>query len=141
LSDTKAATTRTDYQSSANDNVIIQGIEGSPSSLGWVGYAYYKENQSQIKAIAIDNGDGKCIAPTDQTIETKTYPLSRDLYIYVNTSKLASNPAVKPFVDYYLSDPGLASVTEVGYLAEPSAVIQKTQQTWASKKTGTQATS
>ena len=36
----KAASLRTDYQSSPNDNMIIQGIEGSDSSLGFVGFAY-----------------------------------------------------------------------------------------------------
>src|SRR5690606_34515989 len=32
------ATTRPDYTASANDNVIIEGIATSPTSLGWVGY-------------------------------------------------------------------------------------------------------
>lgn len=129
--------TRPDYQSSANDNVIIQGVEGSPSSLGWVGYAYYKEAGTQVKAIDIDSGDGKCIAPTNDTIASKTYPLSRDLYFYVNSDKLHSNGALKPFVDYYLSDAGLKSVTDVGYLAEPADVISTTQQIWADKEVGT----
>ena len=43
LPDDQAETTRPDYQASANDNVIIQGIEGSDSSLGWVGFAYAQE--------------------------------------------------------------------------------------------------
>jgi phosphate transport system substrate-binding protein len=138
LPDDKISTTRTDYQSSANDNVIIQGIEGAPDSLGWVGYAYYKENQSHVKAISIDKGDGNCLAPTDATISDKSYPLSRDLYIYVNADKATSNPAVKSFVDYYLSGDGLASVTEVGYLSEPADVLQTTQKTWSDQQTGTQ---
>ncbi|HKA85294.1 MAG TPA: substrate-binding domain-containing protein, partial [Acidimicrobiales bacterium] len=33
-------TTRTDYASSADDNVIIQNIEASDTSLGWVGFAF-----------------------------------------------------------------------------------------------------
>jgi phosphate transport system substrate-binding protein len=133
--------TRPDYQSSANDNVIIQGIEGSPDSLGWTGYAYYKENKGRVKAISIDGGDGKCIAPTDQTISTKTYPMSRDLYFYVNAAKVKSNDALKAFVDFYLSKPGLASVHEVGYLAEPASVIRSTEQVWKNRQLGTHQTS
>ena len=33
-------TTRPDYTASANDNVIIEGITGTSSSLGWVGLAF-----------------------------------------------------------------------------------------------------
>ena len=31
-------------------------------------------------------------------------------------NRLASNPAIAPFVDYYLSDEGIAKVAEVGYV-------------------------
>jgi phosphate transport system substrate-binding protein len=129
--------TRPDYQASANDNVIIQGIEGSESSLGWVGYAYYKEAGDQVKAIEVDNGESGCVAPTDETIEAKEYPLSRDLFFYVNVDKLESSPALESFVDYYLSDAGLSAVSEVGYLPEPADVISTTQQIWADREVGT----
>ena len=36
----EAASLRTDYQSSPDDNVIIQAMEGSDSALGFVGFAY-----------------------------------------------------------------------------------------------------
>jgi phosphate transport system substrate-binding protein len=129
--------TRPDYQASANDNVILQGIEGSPSSLGWVGYAYYKEAGDQVKAIAVDSGESGCVEPTDSTIESKTYPLSRDLFFYVNATKLDSNDALKSFVDFYLSDEGLASVEEVGYLHEPDDILSTTQQIWDDQEVGT----
>ena len=129
--------TRPDYQASANDNVIIQGIEGAPTSLGWVGYAYYKEAGDQVRAIAVDNGESGCVEPTDETIEAKEYPLSRDLFFYVNKEKLEQSDALKGFVDFYLSDEGLASVTEVGYLHEPDDVIAKTQQIWDDQEVGT----
>ncbi|MEA2433985.1 MAG: phosphate transport system substrate-binding protein [Actinomycetota bacterium] len=128
-------TTRPDYQSSPNDNVIIQGIEGSPSSLGWVGFAYYEQTGGATKAIAIDGGDG-CIEPTTQTIEDRSYPLSRDLYIYVNSKEAESNDAVAAFVDYYLSDQGLASVQEVGYVSQPDEELAATQEAWDSRRSG-----
>jgi phosphate transport system substrate-binding protein len=121
--------TRPDYNSSPNDNTIIEGIEGSDSSLGWVGYAYYKEQGSKIADIAIDAGKG-CIKATDETISTGTYPFSRALYIYVNVDKAKSNPAVKGFVDFYLSDAGIASVTNVGYIALPTDQLTASRTAW-----------
>jgi phosphate transport system substrate-binding protein len=50
---------RPDYQSSGNDNVIIEGIAGSSTSLGWVGYAFYVENQDVVKGIEVDDGEGR----------------------------------------------------------------------------------
>ena len=44
---------RPDYQASANDNVIIEGITGSESSLGWVGYAFYTQNEDSVRALAV----------------------------------------------------------------------------------------
>jgi phosphate transport system substrate-binding protein len=121
--------TRPDYQSSPNDNVIIQGIEGSDSSLGWVGYAYAEENASGVKIVQVDGGSG-CVAPTRDTIADGSYPLSRALYIYVNTAKAKSNPAVKAFVDFYLE--GVKEfVSQAGYVDLPDDQVQATQQAWA----------
>ena len=92
---------------SPNDNLIVEGIEASDSSLGWVGFAYYAAEQERMKAIEIDGGDG-CVAPTPETIADGTYPFSRTLYIYVNAANAESNPAVASFVDLYLSPEGLA---------------------------------
>ena len=121
--------TRADYQSSPNDNVIVQGIAGSPSSLGWVGYAFFEETAGAVKAIQIEGEDG-CVAPTAETIADRSYPLSRDLYIYVNTAKASSNEALAAFVDFYLSEQGLASVSEVGYVNLPQEVVAESQDKW-----------
>jgi phosphate transport system substrate-binding protein len=122
------AVMRPDYVASPNDNVIIEGVAGSPSSLGYVGYAYYVENQDRVKAIAIDGGNG-CVAPTGATIADGSYPFSRPLFIYVNLDSAANKPEVAAFVDFYLSNEGLATVHEAGYIpmADYSAVLQAWQ--------------
>ena len=121
--------TRPDYQSSANDNVIIQGIEGSDSSFGWVGFAYAEANLTGgVKPIAVDGGSG-CVAPGRDTIADGSYPLSRPLFIYVNTDKATSNAAVKSYVDFYLQ--GLADfVKQAGYVDLPQDQMQATEQAW-----------
>jgi phosphate transport system substrate-binding protein len=129
---------RPDYQASPNDNVIIEGISGNPTSLGWVGYAFYVQNESAVRAIPIAESGDECVEPTEETISSNEYPISRFLYIYVNRAELEENPALEPFVDFYLSEEGLASVGEVGYVSLAERDLQATLDVWKSKKTGTQ---
>jgi phosphate transport system substrate-binding protein len=130
-------TSRPDYQSSGDDNIIIQGIEGSKSSFGWVGFAYAEEQGSQIKEIKVskENG-GECVEPTSETIASAKYPLSRYLYIYVNAAKANENKAIGPFVDFYLNQ-GIGSVTEVKYVALAPADLTATKGVWQAKTVGT----
>jgi phosphate transport system substrate-binding protein len=126
----QAAALRKDYQSSPDDNVIITAMEGSPSALGFVGFAYAESAGDQIKEIEIDGGSG-CVAATRDTIADASYPLSRTLYIYVNTAKAASNPALQAFVDFYLSDDGIVtSVQDAGYVDLPQDAIDQTRSAW-----------
>lgn len=123
------ATTRPDYQASADDNVIIENVAGSDSSLGWVGYAFADENADAVKSLEVDGGDG-CVAATPETIADGSYPIARDLFIYVNTDNAASNPALAAFVDAYLSDAGIAAVTEADYVALDAAALDETRAAW-----------
>lgn len=124
------ATTRPDYQASADDNIIIQGIQGSDTSLGWVGFAFAKE-ASNVKILQVsEEAGGECVTPTDETIADNSYPISRPLFIYVNKAKAESNPALAAFVDYYLSDDGISNVAEVGYVSLSDASLQSLRSTW-----------
>lgn len=108
---------RPDYVASANDNTIIEGIAGSATSLGWVGYAFFVANADRAKTLAIDGtNDGTCVEPSAETIADGSYPLARPLFIYVNASAAESKPEVAAYVDLYLSEEGLASVDEAGYV-------------------------
>ena len=134
LSEDEAATTRPDYQASANDNVIIDGIAGSDSSFGWVGFSFYEQNQDVVRAIEIDGGDG-CVAPTFDTIADGSYPLSRSLYIYVNNAKAQQSKALRAFVDFYLGDTGVkTAVDQVQYVELPQDRIDATRDTWEGAK-------
>jgi phosphate transport system substrate-binding protein len=123
------ATTRPDYQSSADDNVIIENIAGSPGSLGWVGFAFVDESSDSVTSLEVDAGGG-CLAPTPETIATGDYPISRPLFIYVNADEAASRPELAAFVDYYLSDDGIAAVTEADYVALDQAALEETRANW-----------
>ena len=121
------AVARIDYTASANDNVIVEGITGSATSLGWVGLAFAEEAEG-VKILEIDGGDG-CVTPSDETVADESYPISRPLFIYPNLSAVESNPALAAFVDYYVAD-GLALAGEVGYVALTDEQAQATLEAW-----------
>ena len=99
----KAATLRTDYHSSPDDNAIITAMEGSDTPLGFVGFAFAENAGDQVKILQVDGGERMRRSRPATRSPTQSYPLSRTLYIYVNKAKI-SDPAIKAFVDYYLSD-------------------------------------
>lgn len=121
---------RADYNASPNDNVIVQGLSGSDTSLGWVGFAFFAENRDALKALEVADEDGECVAPTEETIASNEFPLSRDLFIYVNDAKAGDNAALASFVDYYLSDEGIANVSEAGYVQLADEDLQSTRDAW-----------
>ncbi len=108
ITEDQEETTRPDYQSSPDDNTIIQGIEGSDTSLGWVGFAFAEEAGEGVKELEVDGGEG-CVAPTAETIADGSYPISRPLFIYVSTTAMEENPAVAAYVEYYLGE-GISAV-------------------------------
>lgn len=128
------ATTRPDYQASADDNVIIQGIQGSDTSFGWVGFAFARNSQD-VAMVEVDAGDG-CVAPSDESIADNSYPLSRPLFIYVNKGMAEENEALASFVDFYLSDEGIGSVSEVGYVDLSAESLEETRNRWEERITG-----
>lgn len=118
----KSHSSRGDYTASEDDNVLVQGVATDPYALGFFGYAYYEENQDKLKAVAVDdqnesNGQG-AILPSRETVKEGTYaPLSRPLFIYVN-SNAAKRPEVVEFVNFYLDNAPVLS-EEVGYIQLP----------------------
>jgi phosphate transport system substrate-binding protein len=94
---------RSDYQASEDDNVVVQGISGEKGGLGYFGFSYFEENQDTLKALEVDGGEG-CVAPSAATAQDGTYtPLSRPLFVYVKKESFAK-PEVEAFVQSMLDD-------------------------------------
>lgn len=92
---------RTDYNPSEDDNVIVQGVAGSKGALGYFGFSYLEANADKIKAVQIDGGEG-CVKPSADTAQDGTYkPLARSLFIYVSDAGL-KKPQVVGFSEFYL---------------------------------------
>lgn len=110
---------RTDYTASEDDNVLVQGVTGDKYAMGFFGHSYYEENKDTLKALKI-NG----VEPTTENIRNGSYkPLSRPLFIYVNTKSL-ERPELKTFVKFYL-EKAKDLVEQVGYVPLEDAKYQE----------------
>jgi len=130
---------RGDYTSSEDDNVLVQGIASDKHALGFFGFAYYRENASQLKLVPVDdgkadNGDGP-VAPSIATVNDGTYqPLSRPIFVYVSRLE-AERPEVAAFIDFYL-DQSPALAEEVGYIPLPPATSAMVRSRFAARTLG-----
>jgi phosphate transport system substrate-binding protein len=132
----QSGASRTDYNYSEDDEVLVNAIEQDPNALGYFGYSYYNQNQNKLKALAIDNGQGAVI-PSVETVEAAQYqPLARPLFIYVNAVAAQDNPALEAFVKYYL-DHAPQAVAEVGYIPLPEEGYHLAKVTFQKFEVGT----
>jgi phosphate transport system substrate-binding protein len=124
---------RSDYEASEDDNVLVQGVSGDENALGYFGYSYYVSNRDSLKVLAVDG-----VKPTTKTIRSGDYLLSRPLFIYVSTDALKNNKAVKPFVDFYLSQQNLNRLVEAAnYVTLPGSLAQESRAQYEDRTTGT----
>ncbi|MGH2943854.1 MAG: PstS family phosphate ABC transporter substrate-binding protein [Solirubrobacteraceae bacterium] len=92
-----------DVQTSADDNQIITGIEGTEGALGYVGFSFADAQKDRLKILAVDGGKG-CVKPEVATIADGSYtPLSRPLFMYPSTKTIAQ-PEVKAYIGYILDN-------------------------------------
>ncbi|MEN8138537.1 MAG: PstS family phosphate ABC transporter substrate-binding protein [Bacteroidota bacterium] len=119
----ESGASRGDFTASEDDNVLVQGIAGDKYGLGFFGLAYYEENKDKLSLVAVDGGNGP-VAPSLETVKDGSYaPLSRPLFIYVN-SKAVERLEVIEFVNFYLDNADELS-KDVGYIPLPKAEYQK----------------
>ncbi len=105
-------------QFSEDDNVLVQGVEGSPYAIGYFGYAYFSENQGALKAIAIEG-----VEPNQASVDAGEYPLARPLFMYSDAKILQEKPQVAAFIYFYLSNVN-DNISDVGYFPAPAAALQ-----------------
>jgi phosphate transport system substrate-binding protein len=97
----KAKASRGDFTASEDDNVLVQGVSSDLYALGFFGFAYYIENQTKLKAVAIYNGSTN-VLPSMSTVQDGSYrPLSRPLFIYINARSI-HKPEIKEFVTFFM---------------------------------------
>ncbi len=129
---------RGDFTATEDDNVTVQGVSSDRNALGFLGLAYLDENRSRLRAVAIKQENGSCVAPTAKAIRSGSYqPLSRPLFMYVNAAAL-ERPAVQSYAEFMM-DPenGISLVEEVGYVPLPEEAFGMGLAKIRARKTGT----
>lgn len=91
---------------------IVQSVGQTKGAIGYIGLAYATP---EVKMISVSYDSGKTfIAPSIATAKDKTYPVSRPLFFFYESSKEAQ---VKDFINYIMSAEGQKIVEEVGYIS------------------------
>ena len=125
---------RQDYQQNTDYNTMVAGVAGNKGALCYVGYAYVKQNEGQVKLLPVDAGKGG-IAPSESTIVDGSYaPLSRPLMMYVNV-KAVARPEVKSFLEFALKE-GSEAVAATNYVPLPAEIYAKVLARLEAGKTG-----
>lgn len=106
---------RQDAQLSEDDNVLVTGVAGTKGAIGFFGYAYYIENEGTLRALAVEG-----VEPNQETINDLSYPLSREIYTYVNNASLNEKPQVAAFARF-LNENAAELSEEVGYVGMEQA--------------------
>lgn len=111
-------------QLSEDDNVLVQGVLGSPYAIGYFGYAYYQENAATLKVLSIDG-----VEPSTESVDAGTYPLARPLFIYSSADIMEQKPQVASFINYYLTYVNDV-ITRVGYFPASDEALSAARDAW-----------
>ena len=105
----KATPTKTMLEKNSN-GAVLQTIAQTPGSIGYVSIGFVSMD---VKALPIWYNYDKIISPTIENVKSKTYPVSRDLYVITN-----GQPAglTGDFIKYILSPEGQKIVSDEGYV-------------------------
>ncbi len=115
-------------QLSEDDNVLVQGIEGSPYAIGYFGFAYYQENKAKLHILNVEG-----VTPDEATAESNKYPLSRPLFLYSDAKIMKDKPQVAAFINYFLSFVN-DEILGVGYFPASSAALDEAKNNWLSAR-------
>lgn len=92
----------------------IDLVEKTPCAIGYSGMGYITKS---VKALCISKDkDGNCIKPTLETATDKTYPISRELYMYTSGTP---SPDVQAYLDWTQSELAREITAKSGYVPVP----------------------
>ena len=97
-----------------NDNLIVQRLVSDPRAVGIFGLSFLEENRDKLRGVEI-NG----VAPSFETVRTRSYPLVRPLLFYVKNAHRGVIPGLEEFVEAYVDE---WAIGESGYLLERGLV-------------------
>ncbi|HEX2622972.1 MAG TPA: substrate-binding domain-containing protein, partial [Phototrophicaceae bacterium] len=99
---------RVDAASAADDAAVITAVAANPDAIGIVNLnsvlSLNAGENAGVHAVAYQNDTlNTCVAPTVETLEDRTYPLSNRLFLYVNTASLTKT-GLNDLLTYMVGD-------------------------------------
>ena len=90
---------------------IVNELRSNPNAIGYDGLGYVPKD---LKLIGIATQPGKpYVIPSVKTVNDKTYPIARDLYMYTNGQPTG---AVKTYLDWIASADAQKIVSDLGFV-------------------------
>jgi phosphate transport system substrate-binding protein len=100
-------------QTLAGTSAVVNAVKGDEFGIGYGGIAYLEG----IRALAVKKDDNApAVAPSLDTAQSGTYPISRFLYFYTAGDATGT---MKKFIDWTIADAGQKVVNDVGYYPLP----------------------
>jgi phosphate transport system substrate-binding protein len=94
-----------------SNGAVLQNVAQTPDAIGYVSIGFVS---SSIKALPImDTTKNTVIAPTIDNVKTRTYPISRNLYLITNGQPTGLSG---DFIKFLLSPDGQKIVSDQGYV-------------------------
>jgi len=118
---------RVDISEHPGSSAVVAAVGESPNAMGYAGYNHLTP---MVRALPLVDQHGNALAPTELSIQRNEYPLSRDLYLYVNLPPGESLPATEQaFIELIMSPEGQQIVRASGFVPLPTSELNA-QQPW-----------
>jgi ABC-type phosphate transport system substrate-binding protein len=107
----------------SNNDVRRAGKLVPPGAVGIFSFSYYELWEDQLRPLEIDGQTGdRCVFPSDETIASELYPLSRTLRFYTTTRSLR-RPEVQTYVQRVLEQAARLAA-EFELIPVPESLLQ-----------------
>jgi phosphate transport system substrate-binding protein len=116
--------TSSNLQQSEDDNVLVQGVAGSPYAIGYFGYAYAAENTDIVMPIAVEG-----VEATAEAVDANEYPLARPLFIYSDATVMQDKAQVADYINFFLTYVN-DEVVNIGYFPASVEALDESRMKW-----------
>jgi phosphate transport system substrate-binding protein len=93
-----------------SNGAVLQTVAQTPGAIGYVSIGFVSKD---VKALPIWYNAQKVVAPTIDNVKSRSYPVSRDLYVITNGQP---GGLTGDFIGYILSPDGQKIVADEGYV-------------------------
>ncbi|MBT8241930.1 MAG: substrate-binding domain-containing protein, partial [Acidimicrobiia bacterium] len=121
---------RPDHRSLDSNAQLVDAVAADPAGFGLVGSSYAARQSSVVKMVGVSDGSG-CVLANDAAVIQGIYPMSRDLYLYADSS--TEDPLIDDFLFYYLNVALSDAVAQAEYVELSAAEQAETAARWANR--------